>query len=85
MMPAEQPMPPKLYDRMLLRIPKRLTSMALRLGVGQNRLQFTTRMPTSRGFRPVHAGSCRSECSLLCLHTWVCTLAYEDAGDDCIT
>ena len=52
MTPAEQPMPPRLYDRMSWRIPKWLTIMALRLGVGQNREQLTTRMSMSVAFSP---------------------------------
>lgn len=37
---------------MLLRMPKWLTSMAEREGVGQNRLQFTTRKSMSLGLMP---------------------------------
>jgi hypothetical protein len=46
-------MPPRLYVMVFLSILKWFMMCAHRLGVGQNRLQLTTRMPTWLGLMPV--------------------------------
>ena len=49
MSPAEHPMPPRLYVLHSGRSPNRRATDAAREGVGQKRLQFTTRKSISRG------------------------------------
>lgn len=63
MTPAEQPMPPRLYVMVLLRILKWFTIMALRLGVGLNSEQLTTRMSICRSKQAdVKGRGSRSRC-----------------------
>ena len=55
--PAEQPIPPREYERQSARKPKRRITDAASDGVGQNSEQFTTRKSISRGFVPVDAST----------------------------
>lgn len=55
MMPAEHPIPDKLYTMILDFILKWLTIMADNEGVGLNRLQLTMRISIWLGFSPVQA------------------------------
>ena len=57
MTPAEQPIPPRLYDRQSGRSPNRRATDAASDGVGQNSEQFTTKKSSSRGRTPDDASA----------------------------
>ena len=64
--PAEQPMPPRLYETTSARILKRLTSIAESDGVGQKSEQLTTRTPMRSGGVRVAASTSSTARNIIC-------------------